>query len=204
MAVDLREHIIMQSLRLFSLKGFLATSLHDIQEATGTSKGGFYNHFRSKEDLLLAVLSQARKLWRERNLTGIEETASPLGRVKRILENYRDRYLKDTEHFPGGCVFVALSVELDDQRPRLGREISEGFTRLRALIRRLLDQARQAGELAPGTDTEALAEMIFAGMIGSSVLFSMEKSSASLDRMINSLMGFLDRPTRGDSLRFDA
>ena len=189
--MDLKEHIVTESLKLFSLKGFLSTSIHDILEASGTSKGGLYNHFKSKEDLFCTVLSKARKLWRERNLDGVNQIDRPVEKVKKILENYRDRYLKDTENFPGGCVFVALSVELDDQLPHLGREISEGFVRLRAMIKRLLDQGKACGELSEEADTEALTEMVFAGMIGSSVLFSMEKSAGSLDRTISSLIGSL-------------
>jgi AcrR family transcriptional regulator len=189
--VDLKEHIILESLKLFSLKGFLSTSIQDILEASGTSKGGLYNHFKSKEDLFYAVLSKARKLWRERNLDGLGQIDKPVEKVKRILENYRDRYLKDTENFPGGCLFVALSVELDDQLPHLGREIGEGFARLRAMFKRLLDEGKASGELSQEADTEALTEMIFAGVIGSSVLFSMEKSAASLDRTISCLMGSL-------------
>jgi TetR/AcrR family transcriptional repressor of nem operon len=198
--VDLKEHIVQESLKLFSLKGYLSTSIQDILEAAGASKGGLYNHFKSKEDLFYAVLSEARKLWRERNLDGIDQIGKPIGKLERILENYRDRYLKDTENFPGGCVFVALAVELDDQLPHLGREISEGFSRLRAMIKRLLDQAQESEDLGPDVNTEALTEMIFAGMIGSSVLYSMEKSSSSLDRTISSLIECLNKPVHQGSL----
>jgi AcrR family transcriptional regulator len=57
---NLKERIIHESLRLFSLKGFLSTSITDILEAADTSKGGFYNHFASKEDLFFQVLDEAR------------------------------------------------------------------------------------------------------------------------------------------------
>ena len=65
---NLKEKIIHESLKLFSLKGFLGTSIHDILEAADTSKGGFYNHFSSKEDLFFQVIDEARKIWREKNL----------------------------------------------------------------------------------------------------------------------------------------
>ena len=63
--MTLRETIIHESLKLFSLKGYVGTSIHDILTAANTSKGGFYNHFTSKEDLFHAVLDMARKIWRE-------------------------------------------------------------------------------------------------------------------------------------------
>jgi TetR/AcrR family transcriptional repressor of nem operon len=190
--MDLREKIIYETLKLFSSKGFLSTSTHDILEAAHTSKGGLYNHFRSKEDLFFAVLSEARKIWREKNLDGLDQIENPVGKVKKLLKNYKDRYLQDTKTFPGGCIFVALSVELDDQRPHLSREINEGFVRLKAMIKEFLDQGKISGELRGDVDTAAVTEMVFTGMLGASVNFGMEKSSDSLEHSINSLINYID------------
>jgi len=190
---SLKNRIICESLKLFSLKGFLSTSLNHILEATNTSKGGFYNHFKSKEDLFFAVMSEARRSWRERNLVGLAETEKPVEKIKTLLLNFKDRYLKDTETFPGGCIFVTLSVELDDQQPHLAGEIKEGFVRLKAMINRLLDQGKETGEIRDEIDTGAVTEMIFAGMIGASVIFGIEKSFDGLDRSINPLITYLER-----------
>ncbi len=70
--MDLREKIIQESLKLFSLKGFLSTSIQDVLEAAGTSKGGLYNHFVSKEGLFFAVLRVAQEIWRQRTLEGLD------------------------------------------------------------------------------------------------------------------------------------
>ena len=190
---DLKKKIIQESLRLFSLKGFLSTSMNHILEAANTSKGGFYNHFKSKEDLFFAVLSEARMFWREKNLAGLDEIEKPVEKIKKLLQNYKDLYIKDTENLPGGCVFVTLSVELDDQRPHLARELNEGFVRLKAMINRLLDQGKKSGEIRDEVNTKDVTEMIFAGMIGASVLFGMGKSFTSLDRSINPLIKYIER-----------
>lgn len=190
--IALKEKIIRESLKLFSLKGFLSTSIHDIMREAKTSKGGLYNHFKSKDDIFVAVLSEARKVWRERNLAGLEQIENPVEKVKKLLENYRDRYLKDTETFPGGCIFVTLSVELDDQRPNFSRELNEGFVRLKAMIRRFLDQGKENGELRGEVNTEAVTEMIFSGMLGASVIYGTGKFFASIDQCINSLIDYLE------------
>jgi TetR/AcrR family transcriptional repressor of nem operon len=190
--MDLKEKIVYESLKLFSMKGFLSTSVQDIMEKARTSKGGFYNHFESKDDLFFAVLSEARKLWRERNLFGLSQIERPVEKIVKLLENYRDRYLKDKKSFPGGCVFVALSTELDDQRPQFSRELNEGFDRLKGMIKRYLDQGKASGDLRADVDTGAVAEMMFAGMIGASVIYGTEKSHDSLDRSINALIGYLE------------
>jgi TetR/AcrR family transcriptional repressor of nem operon len=188
----LKDRINHESLRLFSTKGYLNTSISDILKAAETSKGGFYNHFESKEDLFYEVLAIAQSLWREKNLYGLDEIDSPIAKIKKLLENYRDRYLKDSINFPGGCIFVTFSVELDDQRPHLMKEVGEGFIGLKRMLKNLLEEGKEQGELREEVNTDRATELIFSGMIGSSVLFGVDKSSASLDKSINSLIQYLD------------
>ena len=192
-AMSLRARIIHESLRLFSLNGFLSTSVSDILEAAGTSKGGFYNHFASKEDLFFQVLEEARQIWRERVLYGLDEIESPTGRIEKLLGNYKDRYLKDGENFPGGCIFVTFSVELDDQRPHLCEEVNKGFVGLKNMLSHLLEEGKQVGELGDSVDTNAVTEMLFASMIGTSVIYGVEKSQAGLDRSIHSLIDYIGK-----------
>jgi len=191
--MTLRDKIILESMKLFSLKGFLSASISDILEASGTSKGGFYNHFSSKEDLFLAVLEEAQKIWREKVLYSLEQTDSPLEKIKIILQNYKNRYLKDSETFPGGCIFITFSVELDDQIPHLSEEVNKGFVGFKSLLKRLLDKAQERGELNLEVNTETMAEMLFSGMVGSSVLYGVGKSAERLDKSINSLIEFLEQ-----------
>lgn len=189
----LKEKIIHESLKLFSLKGFLSTSIQDIIEAANTSKGGFYNHFSSKEDLFFQVLDEARKIWRERNLLGLDDTESPVDKVKILLENYKGRYLRDADNFPGGCVFITLAVELSDQRQHLSTEIEKGFTGLKKMIQRLLDQGKECGELGEDIDTGAITEILFNSILGASVSFSANKSTEGLDKSVNSLIDYLEQ-----------
>jgi hypothetical protein len=60
------------------------------------------------------------------------------------------------------------------------------------MIKRHLDQGKESGELRPEVDTKAVTEMIFSGMLGASVIYGTEKSSAGLDRCINALIDYLE------------
>jgi len=193
--MNLKERIIHESLKLFSLKGFLNTSIHDILTAANTSKGGFYNHFASKEELFFQALDEARIIWREKNLSGLDEIGNPIGKIKQFLENFRDLYLKDAENFPGGCIFITFSVELNDQRPHLSREVNKGFIGLKLMLKRLLDEGKKLGELSSDVSTGAVTEMLFAGMLGATVMYGLDKSTANLDRSIDSLIDYLEKMT---------
>jgi len=190
--VSLREDIIHESMKLFSLNGFINTGVNEIITSVDSSKGGFYNHFASKEDLFYEVLAEAQEMWRARVLYGLDEVESPAGKIIRLLENYRDRYLKDGDNFPGGCIFITFLVELDDQIPQLMQAVNEGFVGLKDMLRGFLEEGKKLGELKEEANTSSATELIFSGMIGSSVLFGAEKSTTVLDRSINALIDYLN------------
>jgi AcrR family transcriptional regulator len=191
-ATPLKERIIHESLRLFSLKGYLSTSINDILDAAETSKGGFYNHFATKEELFFDVLEEAQRIWRQRTLWGLKEINDPIEKLQLLLSNYRDRYLKDSENFPGGCIFVTFSVELDDQQPHLAKAVNKGFVGLRQMLTDLLEEGKQSGKLSDQVSTTAITEMLFSGMLGASVVHGVDKSNQSIDSSIDSLIDYVE------------
>jgi AcrR family transcriptional regulator len=191
--MKLKERIIQESMRLFSTKGYCSTSINDILIAANTSKGGFYNHFASKEILFNHVLREAQSIWREQTLADLDKIDSPVGKIEKLLENYRDRYLKDKATFPGGCIFITFSVELDYLHPHLAQEVNKGFIGLKAMLGRLLEDGKEQGELPAHIISSDLTEMLFVGMLGSSVIFGVDKSTVTLDRSIDTLIDNLNQ-----------
>lgn len=55
-----REAILNAATRLFAEKGFTNTSIAELAGATGVAEGTIFYHFKSKEDLLLAILKQMK------------------------------------------------------------------------------------------------------------------------------------------------
>ena len=53
---ETRTKIISSAIKLFSIRGFNAASVDDICADAGISKGAFYHHFKSKQELFLALL----------------------------------------------------------------------------------------------------------------------------------------------------
>jgi len=53
---ETRSHILEASVKLFSVNGYNKASVDDICEQAGVSKGAFYHHFKTKQDVFLALL----------------------------------------------------------------------------------------------------------------------------------------------------
>lgn len=193
LAMKLKDKIVQESMRLFSVNGYCSTSITDIMLAANTSKGGFYNHFASKQILFNHVLRDAQQIWREKTLAGLDEIDSPVLKVVKLLENYRDRYLKDDLTFPGGCIFITFSVELDYLQPHLAHDVNQGFIGFKAMLARFLEAGKEQGELPMDVKSGDLAEMIFAGMLGASVIYGLDKSEETLDRTIDTIIEHLEK-----------
>jgi hypothetical protein len=95
-------------------------------------------------------------------------------------------------NFPGGCIFITFSVELDNQRPHLAKEVNKGFVGLKKMLGRYLDEGKAQGELGEDVDTEAVTEILIAGMLGASVIMGVDKSNSNLDKSIDSLINYID------------
>lgn len=73
------EKILQVSLTLFSQKGYDKTTIQDIVVALGMSKGAIYHHFKSKEDIAIAICEHhysnmnADTIFEDASLTGLEK-----------------------------------------------------------------------------------------------------------------------------------
>lgn len=109
---ETRRSILDQALRLASTQGLHQVSIGLLADAAGLSKSGLFAHFRSKEQLQLAVLREAS----DRFIATVIVPAVREPRGEPRLRRFFDNWLRwETEEFPGGCPFQAFSDELDDQ-----------------------------------------------------------------------------------------
>jgi hypothetical protein len=60
------------------------------------------------------------------------------------------------------------------------------------MLKRLLEQGKESGELIKAVNTDTVTEILFSGMLGASISFGVNKSKKSLDKSINSLIEYLE------------
>ena len=81
-----RDRILEAAARLICEKGYDATSIQDIADATGLTKAGLYHHIRSKESLLLEIQHYGMDVFEEKVLSEVVAIADPLERLKACME----------------------------------------------------------------------------------------------------------------------
>jgi AcrR family transcriptional regulator len=97
--VGRREQLLRESARLFREKGFDATTVRDIAAATGLQSGSWVYHFKTKQDILAAVMEQGL----EQALARIEaigrEQMSPREQFRALLRTHLDTLLGPGQDF---------------------------------------------------------------------------------------------------------
>ena len=187
-----RRNIIENSLQLFSVKGYFNTSISDILDATGLTKGGLYGHFASKEDIWYAVYDEAVSIWKGIVFNGIRNNSDPLKRIEKFIENDMNDYL-GADVFEGGCFFLNMLVELSGQSAAMSKQILRGFVRLSGLLRSWLKEADHKGMLQAGLDFKEIANFIIISLNGAAALYISSHDRLILEQTIRQLRFYINQ-----------
>jgi AcrR family transcriptional regulator len=116
---DTRRSIVEQALRIASEQGLQGLSIGVLAERVGMSKSGLFAHFSSKDNLQVAVLDEAVRRFVELVISPALREPRGEPRVRGLLSRWLS--WAEQDFMPGGCIFFAAAVELDD-RPGPARE----------------------------------------------------------------------------------
>lgn len=147
-ATETRQQIVEAADRLFYECGFEATSFADISKAVGLSRGNFYYHFKTKDEILNAVI--ALRIANTRAMLDEWEETAPLP-AERIRNFVQILIMNKAKIMAHGCPVGTLSNEL----AKLDHVAMDDAVKLFTLFREWL--ARQFVALGQGADADALA-----------------------------------------------
>jgi AcrR family transcriptional regulator len=83
---DTRKEIIEASMKLFARRGYHGTSVAQIAEATGLTKGALYWYFKGKEDLFLNVLDCIKENWQETILSRVDAADGVVDKLSELFD----------------------------------------------------------------------------------------------------------------------
>lgn len=164
-----KERLLDAAQRLMLAKGFVATTVDDICEAAGLTKGSFFHYFDSKEDLAGATLDRfvAAKAASFRQAP-FGKKRDPLQRVYGYLD-----FIIEMARQPGapsGCLLGNFAQELSDTHPKIRTQCAGHFAQWTASFKRDPDEAKTEHAPRAPIDTESLAEHFIAVLEGALIL----------------------------------
>ncbi|MGJ5818939.1 TetR/AcrR family transcriptional regulator [Paludibaculum fermentans] len=145
-----RRRILSEAARLFKAHGFESVTVSDVMNAAGLTHGGFYGHFKSKDNLIAETLAYA-----------VDSTDA----VDFDLSRYAAAYLshKHRDDLAGGCPTASLGSETIRQSPEARAAMTAGLRR----------QIERFAKTVPGNTTAEKRQAAigtWAAMVGGLIL----------------------------------
>lgn len=114
---EIRKKIVEQARILFNRDGFSAVSIDDVMAAVGLTRGGFYNHFKTKDALyaeaVASFLNGRGRTWRDD--AGIDPEHGGPDTVRAMIESYLSAaHLGDLD---GQCPMIAMPSDVARATP---------------------------------------------------------------------------------------
>jgi len=186
-----RQAILSHASQLASSEGLGAVSLQRLATDLGISKSGLFAHFGSKEELQLAIVEEAGRVFtREVLKPGLKPPAG-LGRLWSMCIAYLS-YLKRGV-FRGGCFFEAAVTEFDS-RPGPVRDavVARRHYWVESLSR-AVREAQAAGEVQADVDAEQLGWELDWILVGANNRFLVDGGNVVFERARRALRDRLER-----------
>jgi TetR/AcrR family transcriptional regulator, transcriptional repressor for nem operon len=180
-----REYIVEKTAPIFNRKGYSGTSMSDLTETTGLTKGAIYGNFENKDEVALAAFDYnlARMVDQVKELQRSRSTA--IGKLEAYILVYRQGLFKP--FLGAGCPIVNTGVDADDTHPPLQKKVSEALARWHRSISAIVHQGIKAGEIRENVNVAAFASLMIAmiegGITVSKISGDMSYLTQSLDQL---------------------
>jgi TetR/AcrR family transcriptional regulator, transcriptional repressor for nem operon len=184
------DRVLAVAMKLFSEKGYGATSIQDILHSADVHAGSLYHFFPTKQDLLVAVLARYRDglfpMLLDPAWKGVDD---PIERIFALLARYRAA-LVATDFFYG-CPIGSIALEIHEPDPAVRELLAENFTNWCAAIEQCLDAARR--RIPNDVDKKELASFVLTTMEGAVMQSRTHRNAASFDAAVRQLRSYFVR-----------
>jgi AcrR family transcriptional regulator len=173
-----REAIVREAVSLATLDGLEGLSIGDLAGALDMSKSGVYAHFGSKQDLQLATVEEAARIFQVEVVQPALDAAPGLAQLVALCDAFFDHLTRRT--FPGGCFFASAVLEMGSRPGPVKQQIAEFQSGFSALICEFIVTALEQHELPADEDPEELTFEINGMILAANANFVLRGDPAAL------------------------
>jgi len=160
-----KEFIIQKTAPIFNKKGYAGTSLSDMTEATGLTKGSIYGNFADKDEVAMAAFAYNSSLMAVAVRTEMAKRTSYRDKLMVYVELYGN-FTTQNASLEGGCPILNTITEADDTHPQLKARAVEALMGWKERLTALIGEGISAGEFKGDIDAEETAVTMIALLEG--------------------------------------
>ena len=174
--MDLRQKIVESSLLLFEKRGFHGVTVNEIVDDVGTSKGGFYHHFSSKDELLFVIHDTFITYVLEKAIIANEAYQSPTKKLQAIIKDFVKVFDLYKPHI---SVFYQETIYL---RPQYEILIKEKRDQFKQIITNAIGEGKVAREFRHDLPVE-ITTMAILGMVNWTYKWYKQEGTKSIEEI---------------------
>lgn len=190
-AEETKARIIKETASVFNKKGFVGTTLSDMEAATGLTKGSIYNNFENKDEVALAVFDYNLKKVNDL----IQKEMDKHHSAKEQLLSYVKIYganVSDSPFTSGGCPILNTAVEADDTHPLLKKRASNAVTAWMNKVANLIEKGIKQKEFRSSINSKETAALIVASIEGAIMISRVTGRTDYLKDIMNSVKKIIE------------
>ncbi|MGZ3763575.1 MAG: TetR/AcrR family transcriptional regulator [Mucilaginibacter sp.] len=184
-----RKFIIEKTAPIFNRKGYAGTSMTDMTESTGLTKGAIYGNFEDKDEVALAAFDYnlLQMVEQVRELQSAHPSA--LGKLQAFISVYRHGLSRPS--LSAGCPIVNTGVDADDTHPQLNNRVTEALSSWHRSISAIIHQGIRSGEFKENVDVPAFASLMIAMIEGGITVSKISGDTSYLTQSLDHLEGLI-------------
>ena len=156
---------------IFNKHGYIGTSMSDLTEATGLTKGAIYGNFENKEALALSAFEHNRNMLLRAIDNALETGNEALARIYALLNFYRQY---DVFTLPmGGCPILNVGVDAQGNNKLLAAAVKETFKEIEGKIALVLENGANRNEIKLPVPPLQFAKQLFTMIQGAVAMSTM-------------------------------
>jgi TetR/AcrR family fatty acid metabolism transcriptional regulator len=191
---ETRQRLVEAALEVFARNGYERSTVDEIVREAGYSKGAFYVHFETKEDLFWELLEERIEAQQEVFRAAIDPSLTVEENERRVLEIIFNLQERDELAPAVYLEFTAHAMRNEKVRARL----SEFYARWHAFVAETLTLGRDAGVIRPDIDITLLASVLMAVFEGSMIQSRLAPPELRLNKRVDDLARLLSEWVTGN------
>jgi len=183
------NEVLHRTIRSFIARGYEATSVSDLETATGLRRVSLYNAFGDKERLLVCSLEAYARMAGDRFLAPLEQPDASLNTIEAVLTGMAG--LAHTDEGRHGCLMCNTSREpIAESSSKVRQELDRYFARIEAAFGHAIGNALDETD-ADGTAAAGLAMFMTGVLVGVCTLAKAGARQELIDTFTRSSLDFL-------------
>lgn len=178
LATEIRkEQIVEAALVLVASQGLDRLSMAAVARRVGLVPSGIYRHFRSKDEILAAMLDLIERRLEENVRAATEESADPLGRLRDVLVRHV-RFIREGRAIPR-IVFADESFVGHPQRKTRVEQILQGYL---GKVGEIVRSGQAQGQIRPELDPDTVAMMVLGIVMPAAIRWHLSEGGFDVTR----------------------